>query len=56
MSHDSTITFNTPRMKVTDYVAHFLAERGVTAVFELSGGMITHTCWILRPDMEKPGS
>lgn len=42
MSHDSTVTFNTPRMKVTDYVAHFLAERGVTAVFELSGGMITH--------------
>ncbi len=42
MSHDSTFTFSTPRMKVTDYVAHFLAERGVTAVFELSGGMITH--------------
>lgn len=42
MSHDSTITFNTFRMKVTASVSHFLAERGVTAVFEWSGGMITH--------------
>lgn len=29
-------------MKVTDYIALFLAERGVSHVFEMSGGMITH--------------
>ncbi len=29
-------------MKVSDYIAHRLAEKGVTAVFELVGGMITH--------------
>ena len=29
-------------MKVSDYIAHFLAERGVASVFEMSGGMITH--------------
>src|SRR3954454_7853452 len=29
-------------MKVTDYVASFLAAQGVTHVFELVGGMITH--------------
>jgi acetolactate synthase-1/2/3 large subunit len=30
------------RIKVTDYIADFLHERGVKQVFELSGGMITH--------------
>src|SRR6476469_7437680 len=29
-------------MKVSDYIAHFLADRCVTNVFEMSGGMITH--------------
>ncbi len=29
-------------MKGSDYVADFLARKGVRAVFELSGGMITH--------------
>ena len=29
-------------MKVSDYVARFLAGRGVQFVFEMSGGMITH--------------
>lgn len=29
-------------MKVSDYVAHFLARRRVPFVFEMSGGMITH--------------
>src|SRR3954451_2062026 len=29
-------------MKVTDYVGSFLAAQGVTHVFELVGGMITH--------------
>jgi len=29
-------------MKVTDYIADFLAGSGVTHVFELSGGMIAH--------------
>ncbi len=29
-------------MKVTDYIASFLHKQGVTHVFELSGGMITH--------------
>lgn len=29
-------------MKASDWIAHFLAERGVDAVFELIGGMTTH--------------
>lgn len=29
-------------MKVSDYIAQFLLEQGVTSVFEMSGGMITH--------------
>ena len=29
-------------MKVSDYIAQFLAERNVASVFEMSGGMITH--------------
>lgn len=29
-------------MKCSDYIAHFLAERGVACVFEMSGGMIAH--------------
>ncbi len=29
-------------MKVTDYIAQSLADRGVSCVFEMSGGMITH--------------
>jgi len=29
-------------MKATDYIARQLADRGVSAVFEMSGGMITH--------------
>jgi acetolactate synthase-1/2/3 large subunit len=29
-------------MKASDYIATFLAKKGVTHVFELSGGMITH--------------
>lgn len=29
-------------MKATDYIAKYLSERGVSAVFEMSGGMITH--------------
>jgi acetolactate synthase-1/2/3 large subunit len=30
------------KMKVSDYIAEFLHERGVRCVFEMSGGMITH--------------
>jgi acetolactate synthase-1/2/3 large subunit len=29
-------------MKASDYIVQFLATKGVTVVFELSGGMITH--------------
>ncbi len=29
-------------MKVSDYIANFLERKGVTCVFELSGGMIAH--------------
>lgn len=29
-------------MKVTQYIAQFLADEGVTCAFEMSGGMITH--------------
>jgi len=29
-------------MKATDYIARFLHEKNVSAVFEMSGGMITH--------------
>ncbi len=29
-------------MKASDYIAHFLKERGVPCVFEMAGGMITH--------------
>lgn len=29
-------------MKASDYIARFLEAQGVTAVFEMSGGMITH--------------
>ncbi len=29
-------------MKASDYIAHFLRERGVPCVFEMAGGMITH--------------
>lgn len=29
-------------MKASDYIAHFLKHKGITHVFELSGGMITH--------------
>jgi len=29
-------------MKASDYIAHFLKERGVSCVFEMAGGMITH--------------
>ena len=29
-------------MKASDFVAQFLERKGVTHVFELSGGMITH--------------
>jgi acetolactate synthase-1/2/3 large subunit len=29
-------------IKVSDYIAKFLAEKNITTVFELSGGMITH--------------
>jgi len=29
-------------MKVTNYIAQFLADKGVECVFEMSGGMITH--------------
>lgn len=29
-------------MKVTDYIAEFLESQGITCVFELAGGMITH--------------
>ncbi len=29
-------------MKATDYIASILADKGVSAVFEMSGGMITH--------------
>jgi acetolactate synthase-1/2/3 large subunit len=30
------------KIKVTDYIVHFLHSKGVKQVFELSGGMITH--------------
>ena len=29
-------------MKTSDYIAEFLEKRGISSVFELSGGMITH--------------
>lgn len=29
-------------MKASDYIAHFIKDKGITTVFELSGGMITH--------------
>ncbi|RZJ87696.1 MAG: thiamine pyrophosphate-binding protein, partial [Hymenobacter sp.] len=29
-------------MKASDYIAYFLEAQGVTTVFEMSGGMITH--------------
>ena len=29
-------------MKVSDYIAEFLESQGITCVFELAGGMITH--------------
>lgn len=29
-------------MKASDYIAHFLEAQGVTHIFEMSGGMITH--------------
>lgn len=29
-------------MKASDYIAKFIKDKGITAVFELSGGMITH--------------
>jgi acetolactate synthase-1/2/3 large subunit len=29
-------------MKVTDYIARFLADQNVSHIFEMSGGMITH--------------
>jgi acetolactate synthase-1/2/3 large subunit len=29
-------------MKASDYIAHFIRSKGITSVFELSGGMITH--------------
>ena len=29
-------------MKVSDYIVELLESKGVTTVFELSGGMITH--------------
>jgi acetolactate synthase-1/2/3 large subunit len=29
-------------IKISDYIAHFLDSKGITTVFELSGGMITH--------------
>lgn len=29
-------------MKASDYIAKFLSDKGVTAVYEMSGGMITH--------------
>ncbi|MFO1431418.1 MAG: thiamine pyrophosphate-binding protein [Candidatus Competibacteraceae bacterium] len=29
-------------MKASDYISQFLSEQGVTCIFELSGGMITH--------------
>jgi acetolactate synthase-1/2/3 large subunit len=29
-------------MKASDYIAEFLERKGVTSIFELSGGMITH--------------
>ncbi len=37
-------------MKTSDYVAKFLASRGVSAVYELSGGMITHLLDSLHQD------
>lgn len=37
-------------MKASDYIADFLAKRGVSAVFELSGGMITHILDSLNRD------
>ena len=29
-------------MKLTDYIAHFLADRGVKHVFGLTGGAVVH--------------
>jgi acetolactate synthase-1/2/3 large subunit len=29
-------------MKASDYIVHFIKSKGITSVFELSGGMITH--------------
>ena len=33
---------NQAESKVSDYIVAFLESKGVTSVFELSGGMITH--------------
>jgi acetolactate synthase-1/2/3 large subunit len=30
------------RMKVSDFIAEFIEKKGISSVFELSGGMITH--------------
>lgn len=40
-------------MKASDYVAAFLADHGVSVVYELAGGMITHLLDSLhdRPDV-----
>lgn len=37
-------------IKVSDYIVQYLAERGVRAVFELPGGMITHLLDSLNRD------
>jgi acetolactate synthase-1/2/3 large subunit len=29
-------------MKVSDFIAEFIEKKGISSVFELSGGMITH--------------
>ena len=39
-------------MKVSDYVVSYLKRRGVTCVFEMSGGMITHILDSLNKDGE----
>ncbi len=37
-------------MKASDYIARFLRERGVSCVFEMAGGMITHLLDSIQQD------
>lgn len=45
-----TVAAAVPELKVSDYIAQFIAERGVTRVYELVGGMITHLIDSIQQD------